>query len=1382
MQTVNDIQPLRLHKQRAYLPTDPKLQSMGSVVFLNTPTSQSYEAIVKSEKVYSNNKFQAYFTNQLLVGKLFGKAFRESQTKERSAHYKDVEKTLRTVKSVNTITSLNRRNVYVDLFNQNEKFFEIANNTSRSLLLKAKTYIEYIVSIMDAPEYGEYKFKTMVIDAMQWNVPISTLNQKNVTDTPIGYISYLMLKDWEFLKDTLGERVILFTSVKGIVRLDASTIEKGSRVLFERELKKLGFVPTDIPVADDNTDSEQPSISNDVAKTFSQHYNLTGKTSNELVDKVESAIADESKEVIEKIEKEKPLASPEDVVSLAADELNENKELAKKILTMSQEQKTGKQLVLSKRDEELRDKQKSIAVGDKTLEDIITMRDMTYDIQADDVSSLVSTTNKNVTTVKYPNFEKAYNESLMRKDTVNAILKMNEGSIPVFVRDIQVEDSSNVLNYKETWTVQLEDANRVRHTLKFDMPKFIDDKFMYLNGNKKLIVKQLMMKPIVKTGPDEVQICSNYKKIFMYRYGQKISSKIEKLRKALKNMTEKGVVVKYGNNLAANNNYRTTIEYDELSKDITSIRINKTEFLFNQDDVALRLKLLRIPLKENLMCVGFVDGKEPIWVNLDSQTMGENEDMDLVDFITSVESGKLQTIYDEQKVGKKYIYTRAKIMKKFVPVVLLLSYINGLSGLLRKANIKHHFSDTRPKVSDDEGVIQFANGYLVYDKYPFENSLLMNGFSQVPTKSFDYEEFDSKDVYLTVFDILLSRRNIGNAFDNFNDFMIDPITKEVLEDLNLPTNFTDVVLYANALLVDNSYRLENDMSLYRVRSNEIVNGYLYQAVADAYSRYRMTANNNNPKKISVRKDTVTKELLMSQTVEDYSTLNPIVEVEKSRAITPKGLSGMNLDSAYTQDKRSYDPTMMGILAMSTSPDANCGIVRQLTLEPNIVSARGYIEVKNDDLDSLTDSKLFSPAEMLSPLGASRDDSIRTAMAAKQSKHIIPIKKSSPVLISNGAEQVLHYHLSDDFSVVAKHNGIVKEIDTDTGLVVIEYTGKDLVDANGKSVEKLNQAINIAPRIVKNGAGGFYLSNQMETKLKVGQKFKKGEIIAADNKFFSETPLDGSRFNIGSLQKVAVVGGYATFEDSTYVTKKISSDMASELVMQKPVTLGKNANLDYIVKVGDSVKVGDELLRFEMSFEDDSMNKFLSSIGEELHEEVRSIGKTPIKSKYSGVIEDIKVYSTVELEELSPSLRKFVSSHYNRLNKKKKLLDKYDKTETSYKMGILLNEPTQKVETHDGKVKGVEVGEGVLIEIFIKYQDTLGVGDKITFFTALKSIVGEVIPEGLEPFSLYRPEEEVSSVIAPGAVLARMTPSILITMFANKVLVETKRQLEEIYKS
>ncbi len=44
-------------------------------------------------------------------------------------------------------------------------------------------------------------------------------------------------------------------------------------------------------------------------------------------------------------------------------------------------------------------------------------------------------------------------------------------SIKMHILDIKVEDTSDVLNYKETWTVHLEDENRLRYTIKVDIPE-----------------------------------------------------------------------------------------------------------------------------------------------------------------------------------------------------------------------------------------------------------------------------------------------------------------------------------------------------------------------------------------------------------------------------------------------------------------------------------------------------------------------------------------------------------------------------------------------------------------------------------------------------------------------------------------------------------------------------------------------------------------------------------------------------------------------------------------------------------------------------------------------------------------------------------------------
>ena len=163
-----------------------------------------------------------------------------------------------------------------------------------------------------------------------------------------------------------------------------------------------------------------------------------------------------------------------------------------------------------------------------------------------------------------------------------------------------------------------------------------------------------------------------------------------------------------------------------------------------------------------------------------------------------------------------------------------------------------------------------------------------------------------------------------------------------------------------------------------------------------------------------------------------------------------------------------------------------------------------------------------------------------------------------------------------------------------------------------------------------------------------------------------------------------------------------------------------------------------------------------------------------------LIEDIKIYSSVDLDELSPSLKSIVSKHYQKINQRKTILNKYDKTDSVVKAGVLLNEPTQKVpKSADGKIKGHEV-DGVLIEFYVKYHDVVGIGDKITFFSALKSVVCETIEEGYEPYSEFRPDEEVSAFVPPLSIIGRMVPSTIQTIMCKKVLVELKRKLKDIY--
>lgn len=1377
---LNEIPHLKIYRQKTYLPLDKTKRTHNSVILLNS------NSLVGSNKIMNypftdNSKFISYYLDAIYRGKLGNRQYRKNIKKERLDIYKQIqEMNVRTVNTYVNPSIIKNRNLYYDLYMYNNIFFQNVPNVN--IRKRINMYIDFINSTIKNETIQNYPIKTMLINISEWNIDLKTTKGLKAFNNPITIILYSMLKMFDVFK-SLGDINIIFLADNKVIRLNPSLCqEKTSYRLFKQELIKISknLVFEDDMEIEKEIDKEE--VVNVITNNFVERYNLIGV---KPVDEKSDENVDINAEINEIVNSEEIFTEEDTLDEQKLEKLDEsikeklekNKEIMKSLDKQVKHQNQGRTTMSLKRDEELREKQQNITLDGKKISDIVATA--IPEVPAREVSKAVKTTNQNLKKVKFANFEKEYNKTMMTKDIVNTFAELSKNSLPMFIIDADIQDSSDELNYKDTYTIKLEDSNRQRHTIKIDVPKFIDDKFMYLGGNKKVIIKQQVMKPIVKTGPDTIQIVTNYNKMFIRRYGQNVSKPVQQIQKYLSTGNLKGVTVKAGDSTKINLKYKTALEYDYLAKCYSEISTNKVRFIFNQDSLYEEMdkkKIDRNIPKDCWMIIGLTSEDKPIYLNNDQLVQGTNNQ--LLDFIVKTiddaNPGAMKDILSTV-TGKRFMYTRAKSMKKEVPLIILLGFFQGLSKTLRRSEIPHYFTDVNPysSLTTKQDVIAFRNGYLVYDVYPIENSLLLNGLSIIDTKAFDYEDFDDRETYMLIFDEVYGTRSTGKYFLNVLESMIDPITKEILETLNYPTNLCDLLVYANRMLTDNSFISEINMNLYRVRSNEIIPAMLYKIIADEYNNYRNVSLTAKGRKMSVKQDALLKQVLTSQIIEDYSTLNPVVEMEKTHAITPKGPSGLNVSEAYTLEKRCYDKSMLGIIAISTSPDANVGVVRSLSMEPKIKNVRGFVDINEDNLDNITDANMFSPAEMFTPISASRDDANRVAMSSKQSKHMIPIKNGCPVLMSNGAEQIIHYHIGDDFSVTADEDGEVIDIDEKNKLLIVKYK-------SGK-----NKAIDISTKIVKNGAGGFYLPNQLHCNLKVGDKFKKDDVIAYHDKFFTDDKINGNRFNIGSLQKIAIYSLGETFEDSSFITQKCAHDISSEIVMKKPVTLEKNSRIDKIVKIGDKIKSGEELMVFETSYEEDYMNQLLANVGEDLGEEIKSIGKKPIISKYTGEIVDIQIYHTVDLEELSPSLQKLVTSHNRQINNRKKILEKYanaDENSPIYKCGMLFTAPSSKVIPKDGKIKGEYVGEGVLIEFYIKYYDIAGIADKFVNFCALKGIIGDVVPEHEEPFSEFRPDEEVATFLPPGSVLGRMTPSIMVTMFGNKVLVELKRKLEEIYNS
>lgn len=1354
----------------------------GNLCFLYTNNvRESIQVIGNKTNFMNQNKYFYYFYNQFYVGTLYNRNYKIHDKKKREEIYDRIEAELKiTPYKKLVIDGRDTRNMYFDLSKYLEIFYSICDNLS--IPKYVKLYWEYISQILFSHQTSFYQNKFVLI-----NIDYFPMNKrpKDNMHNLLYLIYYTLFQYFDLIKD-INIDFIFYTN-KSCLKINPSTCdEKSYKKLKVQMLRLYDKIPEIEKIIDeesiksDSMSSEiTDSINNDLNKSLPSEDVMTTTSKNEeekkSVSNIEKNISDKISTTVELVRKEvdKVIPDTSDVTKKAIikkkveEELDENPELKNQIYKKILAEQKPKVTASSARDELLKKEQEKIMIDNISIHDLKKIQAANIPIPVKDISHAVRTTNHNMTQIKFNNFEKTYNEKLLKKDIVDAILCLNEKSIPMYVRDIQIADTSDELNYKDTYTILLEDANRQRHTIKVDIPKFIEDKFLYLGGNKKVIKHQSFLYPIVKCDEDTVQIVTNDNKMFIKRIGTNSISSIERFKKLLKVSDSLKKLCVFGNALSVNKSYVTTIEYDELSKTLTSFKHGKCILFFDQGEATKYLEKENPLVKpDGTMFVGLDKTGENVYIDINTQKTRDGKS--IIDIILDAAGDDIKATFEKIKAPKKLMLASVTVMQKPITVGLLLGFWEGLSSILKKAKVNYRLENSYPSnLKANESFLKFKNCYFVYeDTVPV--SLLLNGFNAIDLSKYDIEDMDMKETYMEYLIKVYGQAQIANALQNEYEFMIDNITKEILMTLSLPTDIVNVVIYAVSLLADSQFVPEINAGLSRIRSNEVIPAILYDRIAKNYIKFR---NSSGRKKFSIPRDCVIKEVLAQKTIEDYSTLNPILEFETTYGLSTKGFRGANLDESHTIAKRTYDPTMTGIVAPSTSPDGNVGVSKTLSMEPTIKSLRGFTDINVDSLKKMKDVNLFSIGELSIPLGATIDDPTRLGHAIKQSRHVIPVKDSSPVLISNGVEEVCRFRLSSDFVVNAEESGEIVAYDKETDIMIAKYK-------SGKC-----RAINLGNNIVKNGGGGFFLNNKLVTPLQVGSKFKKDDVLAYHKDFFTNDNFNNCRMNMGTLTKVAIMSTYNTYQDATMITEQLADKASTEMVFCKSVSIGKNANVDYIVKKGDHISVGDSLIQFDTSFEDNSLNELLSKLSDNAKEDILQDSRNNIHSKYSGVIEEIKIYSTVDLDELSPTLRKIVRGYYNKIKKKKEFLDSYDPDSKNsiVKCGLLMNETNHKIEPNKfGVIKGEKVEDAVLIEFYIKHSEPLEIGSKIANFTALKNTIGEIIPAGYEPWSETRPDEEISTIIASNSILKRMTPSILLTALGNKNIIELKRKIKSMF--
>lgn len=960
-----------------------------------------------------------------------------------------------------------------------------------------------------------------------------------------------------------------------------------------------------------------------------------------------------------------------------------------------------------------------------------------------------------------------YEDKLLDRDIVATFMNFSKLPDGFYVTDVDVSDISTVTSLMNNWKVTLKNKTSDRQSIiNIRVPKVFNGRF-YNNGIWYNIGKQDFPIPILKINKKTVMLTSNYNKITCSRYDTRSLVDLGMLVKVIDKITDsngRNKYVKVGNSSNTNSRFVSTIEYDEYARKWVHF-INKEanlEIYFNRAQCEKSYSFVTV--QPNEFCCGMLN-QVPIILN--TETGITRDGSTITDTILRTLPENLQMEYRKQKPGKMSMYSEITIGVT-MPLGVAIAAWEGISSLLKKSGVKYQYVDK--KFNDTNYfIIPFKDKNLAIQS-SISNQLIFNGFYRINTKAYNVSDFEtpimnSNSIYIDIFNQLFFKQYSQlTTFITYYNFFVDAITADVCDHYHIPNDIAGMLIYASNLLADNNHTSENNAALYRIRSTEIIPAIIHYRLAFAISKY----NNNVGSKtrgnsIAFNPNEVINELLAVPNVEPMSALNPMVELHARENITKKGFKGVNSDRSYTQDKRTYEDSMIGKMSLSSPNNGTVGVTRQLVADPKIESVRGYTSTNGPETN-FNDLQLASFSELLTPGTVTRDDAIRTAIATSQTSHIVSTEGAQPVLISNGVDELVPAYLTEEFSYVAREDGQVIDIDED--YMIIQY----------KSGKK--KAINIGHKPSFNSGSGFYVDNKLQSNFQVNDKFKQGDVLAYHEKFFSKDSDGIVRMNVGPLAKVAFAGLYSTYEDAGLVTTKMSKKLETRLSMMQSVKISAMDDIESVIKPGTEVEIGDPLVVFGLGDTGDkSVDNFLKAFQNKDSNDVLDSAKRVIKAKHAGTVTDVRMYTTKSMDKLSPTLFDIFDEYFKNNIKRRKILDKHDKTDSVYKLDTLYSLPTEPLK--GTTIKGQTCD--VLIEIYIEHADEASVGDKLAIYGASKQVLSEVVPEGMEPYTETRPDEEVSLFVTPSAILKRMIPSLLITASGNKVLVELKRKIKEIWE-
>lgn len=979
----------------------------------------------------------------------------------------------------------------------------------------------------------------------------------------------------------------------------------------------------------------------------------------------------------------------------------------------------------SKKLNDILDGQKITKINNVKLTDILDTNIDDLTLSEENVVEGVVLLDKGKTFNTVKNADKKYIKEQYNKDLIRTIFKLQDNNM-------LITDYSMVLN--ESITGKMEEHEFFVTTtkgdktkIKFFLPYVTEDGDFKLNNVTYRMRKQRADLPIRKIDKNNVALSSYYGKLFIKRS----EFKKDDLGYAIFRQLSK----RYLNDKSVSNLVSGEQSYPDINlpSAYTKLAMYTTSFYYKGFMFSFAYKERKDLSKDNkieeIEKSGKVSVGEKLYLDFDNNLyLNDNGLKNLGNFYEFLD-------LDMSKLPIEF--SHVKIYSKVFSVVSVIIFFIGLTNTLKLLKSKYLITELKSKdipIFKKYYTIVFKDKKLHIERDFSLNDIVLGGLisdSKI-LKDFTISSLNRKS-FSSLFIKKLDLGNVYNIeFKVMRNMFVDNITKSILEKMKEPTDLIGLLIRASELLTDDNYKNPNNVSDNIIRGYERIPGMLYKDMVKSVKDYE-NKSNYTKSKINLNPYCVMSKINTDSTTVLLDDLNPMAEIKQVEDITFLGEGGRSKEG-MNRGSRVYNNSEIGIVSEASKDSGDVGVSAYLTASPAFTDIRGNVISK--ETDELEWKNLVSTSTMISPFGTN-DDVKRLNFANIMKSHVIPINGSHIPYVLTGYESMISYKTNSKFVKMAKEDSVIVKISNNKLFLEYKDKTKETVSLNSWTSKEEN---------------GLCYTHNFTLNVKVGQKVKKNDTLAYNEKFFEPSFFDSTKviYKEGRYVNVCVSDEPATYEDSCSINSRLKDDMSAETTVVSSHVLDINDNVFNLVAVDSEVKLNDVLFTITDSILSEK------DIDERTLEILQDMKSMSPKSKYNGKISKITVRYNCEVDDLSDTLFDIVN--------------KYDKD-------AIINTGFKGKVDEGYNIKGKPLLKGSLeIRIYIHVNAKLGIGDKGIFGNQLKFTIGEVFNEGIETTSGI----EIDAFFSKTSIAARIVYSPYLIGTTSMLLHHLGKSASDMY--